>query len=154
MPKSFLTILGDTMDINNLYRQVIMDHYKNPQNKGLINDSSYLTVHMNNPSCGDDIMIQLKIENNIVTDIKHLGEGCSICCSSASVMTVTLKNKTIDEALKIINEFYTMIQGKSYNKEILKGDAIVYQGVSQFPARIKCATLAWKAIEKGLIDKE
>lgn len=142
------------MDINNLYRQVIMDHYKNPQNKGLINDSSYLTIHMNNPSCGDDIMVQLKLDNNKITDIKHLGTGCSICCSSASVMSVALKNKEKDEALGIINEYYQMIQGKGFNKNVLTGDAIVYEGVSKFPARVKCATLAWKAIEKGLENKE
>lgn len=142
------------MDINNLYRQVIMDHYKSPQNKGLVNDSSYLTVHMNNPSCGDDVVVQLKLENNIITDIKHFGTGCSICCSSASVMSVTLKNKDKDTALAIANEFYSMIQGKGYDKSILTGDAIVYEGVSQFPARVKCATLSWKAIEKGLLNEE
>ncbi|HKL95291.1 MAG TPA: SUF system NifU family Fe-S cluster assembly protein [Haploplasma sp.] len=142
------------MDINNLYRQVIMDHYKSPQNKGLINDSNYLTVHMNNPSCGDDVVVQLKIENNIITDIKHFGTGCSICCSSASVMSVTLKNKDKENALAIANEFYSMIQGKGYDKNILTGDAIVYEGVSQFPARVKCATLSWKAIEKGLLNEE
>lgn len=142
------------MDINNLYRQVIMDHYKNPQNKGLINDSEYLTVHMNNPSCGDDVVVQLKIEDNVITDIRHMGAGCSICCSSASVMSVTLKNKDTKNALEIANEFYSMIQGKGYDKNILTGDAIVYEGVSQFPARVKCATLSWKAIEKGLLSKE
>lgn len=142
------------MNINNLYRQVIMDHYKSPKNKGLINDSSYLTVHMNNPSCGDDVVVQLKIEDNVITDIKHEGVGCSICCSSASVMSVTLKNKNKEDALKIANEYYSMIQGKGYDKAILTGDAIVYEGVSQFPARVKCATLSWKAIEKGLLNKE
>ena len=142
------------MNINNLYRQVIMDHYKSPKNKGLINDSSYLTVHMNNPSCGDDVVVQLKIEDNVITDIKHEGVGCSICCSPASVMSVTLKNKNKEDALKIANEYYSMIQGKGYDKAILTGDAIVYEGVSQFPARVKCATLSWKAIEKGLLNKE
>ncbi|VEU80334.1 Fe-S cluster assembly sulfur transfer protein SufU [Haploplasma axanthum] len=142
------------MDINNLYRQVIMDHYKNPQNKGLVNDSNYLTVHMNNPSCGDDIMIQLKLDGDLVSDVRHLGTGCSICCSSASVMTVTLKGKTKEEALKTINEFYELIKGQEYNHNILTGDAVVYSGVSQFPARVKCATLAWKAVEKGLTTKE
>ncbi len=142
------------MDIQNLYRQVIMDHYKNPQNKGLLNDGSYLTIHMNNPSCGDDIMVQMKIENDVITDIRHLGTGCSICCSSASVMSVTLKEQSINNAEKIIHEFYEMIQGHQYNENILTGDAVVYQGVAQFPARVKCATLSWKAIEKGLNNKE
>ncbi|CCV63805.1 SUF system FeS cluster assembly protein [Alteracholeplasma palmae J233] len=142
------------MDIQNLYRQVIMDHYKNPQNKGLVNDANYLTIHMNNPSCGDDMTVQLKIEDKVITDVRHQGTGCSICCSSGSVMSVTLKGKTVKEALEIIHEFFEMVQAKPYNENILEGDAIVYQGVSQFPARIKCATLSWKAVEQGLNKKE
>jgi nitrogen fixation NifU-like protein len=138
------------MNIEYLYRQVIMEHYKNPKNKGLINDSSYLMVHYNNPSCGDEINIQLKIEDNEIKDIRHEGVGCSICCSSASVMTETLKNKKPNEALSIINEFYELIKGYPYNKEILQGDAVIYEGVSKFPARIKCATLAWQAAENGI----
>ncbi|MBN2299666.1 MAG: SUF system NifU family Fe-S cluster assembly protein [Acholeplasmataceae bacterium] len=138
------------MNIEQLYRQVIMDHYKYPQNKGVVSDPSYLTIHLNNPSCGDEMTVQVKVDHNQITDIKHQGTGCSICCSSASVMSVTLKGKSIDEANAIIREFYEMIKGYPFNKDILVGDAIVYQGVSQFPARIKCATLAWKAVEQGI----
>ena len=142
------------MEINNLYRQVIMDHYKSPKNKGLINDASYLTITLNNPSCGDTVFVQLKIENDILTDIRHEGSGCSICCSAASVISVVLKEKTTKEALEILNEYHLLIQGKTYNKDILKNDLIVYEGVSKFPARVKCATLASKAVEKGLTNKE
>ena len=142
------------MNANNLYRQVIMDHYKSPKNKGLVDDSSYLTIHLNNPSCGDDVVVQLKLDNDKIIDIKHFGKGCSICCSSASVMSVTLMDKTKEEALSIINEFYNLTQGKDYNKQILESDAVVYEGVSKFPARIRCATLAWKAIEQGLLNEE
>ncbi|MFP4177769.1 MAG: Fe-S cluster assembly sulfur transfer protein SufU [Acholeplasmataceae bacterium] len=138
------------MNIENLYRQVIMEHYKNPRNRGLVDDPSYLTVHMNNPSCGDELTVQVKVENGVITDLRQQGTGCSICCSSASVMTETLKNETTDRALRIIEQYYEMIKGMPYDPEILKGDALVYQGVSQFPARIKCATLAWKACEKGI----
>ena len=139
------------MNLEHLYRQVIMDHYKHPKNKGLILDPSYMTVHLNNPSCGDELTVQIKTEGSIIKDIRHQGSGCSICCSSASVMSETLKNHTIDESLSIIKEFYEMIKGYPFNQDILKGDAIIYQGVSQFPARIKCATLAWKAFEKGIL---
>jgi len=139
------------MNLETLYRQVIMDHYKRPKNKGLINDGSYMTIHLNNPSCGDEMNVQLKVDDNHqIVDIKHDGHGCSICCSSASVMSQTLKGQSMDEADQIIHEFYELIKGYPYNPEILKGDAIVYQGVSQFPARVKCATLAWKALETGL----
>jgi nitrogen fixation protein NifU and related proteins len=138
------------MNIEHLYRQVIMEHYKNPKHKGVIDDASYMTVHLNNPSCGDEMTVQLKIEDQKIKDIRHQGTGCSICCSSASVMSQTLIGETVQNAFKITHEFYELIKGYPYNKDILKGDALVYQGVAQFPARIKCATLAWKAFDMGL----
>jgi len=139
------------MNLEQLYRQVIMDHYKNPQNRGFVADNTYMTVHLNNPSCGDEMTVQLKVEKGIITDIKQKGTGCSICCSSASVMSVTLMNKTVDEALQILKEFYELIKGYPFNHDILTGDAMAYQGVSQFPARVKCATLAWKAAEQAIL---
>jgi nitrogen fixation protein NifU and related proteins len=139
------------MNIEHLYRQVIMDHYKNPKNKGLVADNSYMTVHLNNPSCGDEMTVQLKVVDHQITDVRHQGTGCSICCSSASVMSVTLMNQSDEHALSIIHEFFELIKGYPFNTDILKGDAIVYQGVAQFPARIKCATLGWKAAEQALI---
>jgi nitrogen fixation NifU-like protein len=110
-----------------------------------------MTVHLNNPSCGDEITVQFKVDGQKIVDIKHLGTGCSICCSSASVMSVTLMDKSLDEATSILRQYYELIKGYPYNQNILTGDAIVYQGVAKFPARIKCATLAWKAIEQGII---
>lgn len=138
------------MRIEQLYRQVIMDHYKHPRNKGLVDDSTYLTIHLNNPSCGDELTVQLQIIDQVIVDVRQLGTGCSICCSSASVMSETIKGKTVSDALNIIHEFYEMIKGYAYDEHILTGEPVVYQGVTQFPARIKCATLAWKAAEKGL----
>lgn len=139
------------MNIEHLYRQVIMDHYKNPKNKGFIVDNSYMTVHLNNPSCGDEMTVQVRVKDQKIVDIRHQGTGCSICCSSASVMSVTLKDHTVDEAQAILHEFYELIKGYPFNQDILKGDSIVYQGVSQFPARVKCATLAWKAAEQAIL---
>jgi len=138
------------MDIKQLYRQVIMEHYKNPKNKGLIDDNDYLTIHLNNPSCGDELTVQLKVDNKKITDIRHDGTGCSICCSSASVMSLTLEKKSLEEAQAIIKEYYEMIKGYPFESKILIGDALAYQGVSQFPARIKCATLAYQAVERGI----
>jgi len=140
------------MDINTLYRQVIMQHYSDPKNKGLINDSSYLTIHLNNPSCGDDLIVQVKFEEDVISDVRHLGKGCSICCSSASVMSESLKGKKKSEAILIINEFYELVKGNEFKKELFYPDMLAYGGVSKFPARIKCATLAWKAIEKGILN--
>ena len=137
-------------DLNNLYRTVIMDHYKNPLNKGLTHDPKYQFLHLNNPSCGDDMNVEVFVNNGVVEDIKHDGKGCSICCSSASVMSDTLKGKTVEEACRIIENFYLLLEGKELSEADLDllGEAIAYKGVCQFPARIKCASLSWKAIER------
>lgn len=140
-------------NLDTLYRQVIMDHYKNPRNRGIL-DGDSLTVNMNNPTCGDRIQLTLKVEDGKVVDAKFEGEGCSISMSSASMMTQAIKGKNIEEALKLSNIFSQMMQGKDYNPDDLDlGDIEALQGVSKFPARIKCATLAWKAMEKGLKEE-
>ena len=84
----------------------MLEHYQHPKNKGLIDNPSYINVHLKNPSCGDDMKVCCKIDNDIVTDIRHDGHGCSICCSSASVMSELLKGKTVTTAKDIINDFY------------------------------------------------
>ncbi|KWW18131.1 MULTISPECIES: Fe-S cluster assembly sulfur transfer protein SufU [Peribacillus] len=136
-------------NLDTLYRQVIMDHYKKPRNKGMLEDGS-MTIDMNNPTCGDRIRLTMKIEDGKVSDVKFDGDGCSISMSSASMMTQAIKGKDIDTALAMSDTFSLMIQGKEYDDEIDLGDIEALQGVSKFPARIKCATLAWKAMEKGL----
>ncbi len=133
-------------NIENLYRQVIMDHYKNPRNKGL---KGYPKARIKNPSCGDDITIEALIEGDIIKEVRHQGSGCSICCSSASVLSETLKGKTVEDGKRLIKEFFEMIKGEEIDDEELE-EALVYQGVSKFPARIKCATVSWKALERVL----
>lgn len=135
-------------NLDQLYRSVIMDHYKNPRNKGVIEDGA-LTIDMNNPTCGDRIRLTLDIVDNIVQDAKFDGEGCSISMSSASMMTEAIKGKTIEEALKMSDEFSKMMLGEDYQIEEEAGDIEALSGVAKFPARIKCATLAWKALERG-----
>jgi nitrogen fixation NifU-like protein len=105
---------------------------------------------MNNPTCGDRIRLTLDLEDGVVKDAKFEGEGCSISMSSASMMTQAIKGKTLDEALKLSEIFSNMMLGKEYNDDIDLGDIEALQGVTKFPARIKCATLAWKAMEKGV----
>lgn len=141
-------------NIDSLYRQVIMEHYKSPHNKGLLEDETYKKVHLNNPSCGDDIFVQVKVMDDVIVDVRHDGKGCSICCSSASVLSDAIKGKRVEEAEKIIGNFLTMIKGEEFDEDIDMGDALVYQGVAQFPARIKCATLSWKAMIKALNEEE
>ncbi|GGA99402.1 SUF system NifU family Fe-S cluster assembly protein [Macrococcus hajekii] len=140
-------------NLDQLYRSVIMDHYKNPRNKGVIEDGS-LTIDMNNPTCGDRIRLTLDLEGEIVKDAKFEGEGCSISMSSASMMTEAIKGHTIKEALEMGEEFSQMMLGNDYEITEDMGDIEALSGVSKFPARIKCATLAWKALEKGTKEEE
>ncbi|WP_079478338.1 Fe-S cluster assembly sulfur transfer protein SufU [Halobacillus salinus] len=140
-------------NLDTLYRQVIMDHYKNPRNRGAI-EGDHMTVDMNNPTCGDRIQLQLQVEDGVVKDAKFDGEGCSISLSSASMMTQAIKGKPVDDALKMSEIFSELMQGNDVEDESIDlGDIEALQGVSKFPARIKCATLAWKAMEKG-VDEE
>ncbi|WP_373893234.1 Fe-S cluster assembly sulfur transfer protein SufU [Virgibacillus natechei] len=138
-------------NLDTLYRQVIMDHYKTPRNKGVI-DGDTLTVDMNNPTCGDRIQLHLQIEDNIVKDVKFEGEGCSISMASASMMTQAIKGMNLDDALEMSQTFSEMMIGKDVDTESLE-DIAALQGVSKFPARIKCATLPWKAMEKGVHEE-
>lgn len=130
-----------------------MDHYKNPRNKGILEDDS-LTINMNNPTCGDRIQLTLKVNDGKVIDAKFEGEGCSISMSSASMMTQAIKGKSIEDALRLSKIFSDMMLGNEYDEDIDLGDIEALQGVAKFPARIKCATLAWKAMEKGLKEDE
>jgi nitrogen fixation NifU-like protein len=140
-------------NLDNLYRRVIMDHYKNPRNRGILEDGSH-TINMNNPTCGDRIQLTFKVVDGIVIDSRFEGEGCSISMSSASMMTQAIKGKKVEEAIKLSKIFSDIMQGKEYDDDIDLGDIEALQGVAKFPARIKCATLAWKAMEKGLTEEE
>ncbi|WP_173915738.1 Fe-S cluster assembly sulfur transfer protein SufU [Halobacillus sp. Marseille-Q1614] len=141
-------------NLDTLYRQVIMDHYKNPRNRGTV-DGDHLTVDMNNPTCGDRIQLQLQVNDGVVEDAKFDGEGCSISMSSASMMTQAIKGKSVDDALKMSEIFSDMMLGNEVEDDTLDlGDIEALQGVAKFPARIKCATLAWKAMEKGVDDEQ
>jgi len=140
-------------NLDNLYRRVIMDHYKNPRNRGILEDGSH-TINMNNPTCGDRIQLTFKVEDGVVIDARFEGEGCSISMSSASMMTQAIKGKKVEEAIKLSKIFSDIMQGKEYDDDIDLGDIEALQGVAKFPARIKCATLAWKAMEKGLTEEE
>ena len=136
---------------SNLKRSIILDHYQNPRNKGLTDDSGYVSVNMNSESCIDEVNIMAKIENDRIVDIKYDGEACAICTSSTSIMTETLIGKTLEEAREIVNNFDNMINEKEYNKDILES-AIVYDDIYRQPNRKKCVLLSWWGIEK-IINK-
>jgi nitrogen fixation NifU-like protein len=136
------------MQLDELYRRVIMDHYKNPRNRGTLEEGT-VSVHLNNPTCGDRISLELRIDDGRVTDAKFTGEGCSISLSSASMMTDAVKGKTTSEALALADKFSALMRGENVSFEEYE-DIEALSGVSKFPARIKCATLAWNALRKGV----
>lgn len=135
------------MQLDELYKRVIMDHYKSPRNRGTFGDEA-VTVDMNNPTCGDRISLQLKVRDGIIDEARFVGEGCSISMASASMMTEAVKGKTVEEALGIAEDFSSMMQGDEPDFEY--EDILALSGVTKFPARIKCATLAWNAMKKGI----
>ncbi|GAA4835930.1 SUF system NifU family Fe-S cluster assembly protein [Paenibacillus vulneris] len=135
------------MQLDDLYRRVIMDHYKNPRNRGTLDDEA-VTIDLNNPTCGDKIQLQMQVEDGIVKAAKFVGEGCSISLSSASMMTDAVKGKTLEEALEMAEKFSGLMKGESVEFEYEDIEAL--SGVNKFPARIKCATLAWNALRKGI----
>ncbi|GAA0384654.1 SUF system NifU family Fe-S cluster assembly protein [Paenibacillus motobuensis] len=140
------------MQLDDLYRRVIMDHYKNPRNRGKFDDDS-LTVDLNNPTCGDRISLQLKLEDGVVKDARFTGEGCSISMSSASMMTEAVKGRTYAEAMDLASRFSSLMQGEAVDFDEYE-ELEALSGVNKFPARIKCATLAWNALKKGIHEEE
>ncbi|MFI2856620.1 Fe-S cluster assembly sulfur transfer protein SufU [Paenibacillus sp. JSM ZJ436] len=140
------------MQLDDLYRRVIMDHYKNPRNQGMFEDG-HVTISLNNPTCGDRISLQLKVEDGVVQDAKYTGEGCSISISSASMMTEAVKGKSVQEAEELAGRFSSLMKGETVEFDEYE-DIEALSGVNKFPARIKCATLAWNALRKGIEGKE
>ena len=136
---------------NELKRNLILDNFNNPVNKGLLNDSSYLKEEKNNSSCIDHFTIELKLDNNIIKDIRFDGEACAIATSSLSIAISKLIGKTKEEALNIIDNYLKMINKEEYNKDVLE-ELIIYEDVSKQPARVKCATLGIDGI-KDLLKK-
>lgn len=135
------------MQLDDLYRRVIMDHYKTPRNNGKFEEGA-VTVDLNNPTCGDRISLQMRITDGIVNDAKFVGEGCSISMASASMMTDAVKGKSVQEALEMASNFSSLMKGEDVEFEYEDIEAL--SGVNKFPARIKCATLAWNALRKGI----
>jgi len=138
-------------ELRDLYQEIILDHNKNPRNYGKLNDHTHKAEGFN-PMCGDHYSIYLKIENDRITDVSFDGAGCAISKSSASMMTATLKGKTVEEAKKMFDEFKNMMTSDKpcveVPKEICKVEPL--QGVREFPTRIKCATLIWHTMNNAL----
>jgi nitrogen fixation protein NifU and related proteins len=132
-----------------LYTQVIMDHYKRPRNRGELEDAD-LAERLLNPLCGDEVTVYALFDDDGVADVRFEGRGCSISQASASMMTERLKGKSREEAMREIEGFKAMMVGEREFPET--DDLAALKGVIQYPSRIKCATLAWSAFERGLRD--
>jgi nitrogen fixation protein NifU and related proteins len=141
------------MQLDNLYQEVILDHYKNPQHKKL-NSVYDAQVHHINPSCGDEITLNLTLNGNTVTDISWDGVGCSISQASVSILTDLLIGKSLEQAQVISDAFMHLMQSKGTDKgdEDLLEDAVALAGVSQYPARSKCALLGWMAFKDASVQ--
>ena len=134
------------MDLDNLYQEIILDHYKNPHHRGL-REPFEAEVHHVNPSCGDEVTLRVHLDGDLVQDVSYHAVGCSISQASASVLTDLVIGKPVGEAMAIHGEFLTLMQGKGNvvpDEDVLE-DGIAFAGVAKFPARIKCALLSWMA---------
>ena len=138
------------MELNSLYQEVILDHYKRPHHKGLV--SGDVQVHHINPSCGDEITLSLKLDGDKVSNITWDGIGCSISQASVSIMSDLLIGKSVSEAGSILDSFVEMMQskGQSEGDEEVLEDGVALAGVSKYPARIKCALLGWMAYKDAV----
>ncbi len=133
-----------------LYTQVIMDHYKHPRNRGELEDPD-LQEHLLNPLCGDEVTVYANFQGGRVAEVRFGGRGCSISQASASMMTERLVGKSLEEAGAEISRFKAMMVGEEEFPEM--EDLAALKGVIQYPSRIKCATLAWTAFQKGLEEE-
>lgn len=145
------------MKLEQMYQEVILDHYRNPQLSGL-REPFGAEVHHVNPTCGDELTLRLELgpDGRTVEDISYEAQGCSISQASTSMMASLLVGKPVDEAMEIFDGFHEMIssRGKIDGDEDLLDDAVALQGVSQYPARVKCALLGWMAFKDALVQQQ
>ena len=134
---------------SNLRREIILENYQEPLNRGLVEDESYLKVNTNSESCIDNLDFMMKIEDGVVKDIRFDGEACAISTSATSIMIRRLIGKSVDEVKKVLEEYQHMLHEEEYDEEIL-GELMVYDEISKQPNRLNCALLPSEAIEKML----
>ena len=139
------------MELDNLYQEVILDHYKRPKNKEL-KPNPTVQVHHVNTSCGDEITLNLKLSEDFVESVTWIGVGCSISQASTSVMSELLTGKNTSDALELVDEFQRMLQskGSDLGDESRLEDGVAFAGVAKFPARVKCALLGWMAFKDAV----
>ena len=143
------------MDLDSLYQEIILDHYRNPLHAGL-REPHEAEVHHVNPTCGDEVTLRVHLVDGTVTDVSYDAEGCSISQASASVMADLVIGKPLDEAMAKHEAFLALMQGKGQvepDEEVLE-DGIAFAGVAKFPARVKCALLSWMAFKDAALQSQ
>jgi nitrogen fixation NifU-like protein len=142
--------------LDSMYQQIILDHYKNPHHRGLV-DPFDAEVHHVNPTCGDEVTLRVELKDGAVAGLGWEGEGCSISQASTSVMSDLVVGKPIDEALALQQKFLELMQSRG-NAELTDADeeeledAVAFEGVSKYPARVKCALLGWMAMKSAVAE--
>ena len=140
----------DQPKLNSLYQQLILEHYRSPRNKGELEDRT-VEVHMANPVCGDEIKLQLRVEDDRIAEARFVGQGCSISQASVSMMTGLLQDRPLSDATELAERFTAMMHGdEEATKDKSLGDLRALQGVSKFPVRIKCALLGFDALQEAI----
>jgi nitrogen fixation protein NifU and related proteins len=135
--------------LEDLYQQLILDHYRNQRGAGTLARPS-VAVEQHNPLCGDEVRVEMRIEDGRVAELAHTGQGCSISQASTSMMSEAMAGRTIDEALALVEHFRLMMHGSEAPDEERLGDAVALEGVARYPVRIKCALLGWMAAKDAI----
>ena len=136
-------------ELDDLYRELILDHYRQPRHRGSLARATASSEGYN-PLCGDEITVEVEIEDGVIKDVAFRGRGCSISQASGSMMTDAIAGRTKDEALALLSDFKQMMIEPDQARATELGDLEAFQGVAKFPVRVKCATLAWHVLEEGL----
>ena len=137
------------MDISDLYQEVILDHSKNPQNFGIL-DKYTCTAEGNNPMCGDQLTVYVDVKDDIISNVSYRARGCAISVASASIMSKTIKGKTLDEVYLLFDKFHRLCMGEDIEEDEVTEILQVLSGVSKFPTRVKFATMSWHAVKSAL----
>lgn len=139
--------------LDDLYQELILDHYRRRRGEGTL-EAPTVAVDQHNPLCGDQIHLELLIEDEVVSAVRHTGEGCSISQASVSMMSEALEGRGVQEALDLVEHFRLMMHGDVAGDEDRLGDAIALEGVAKYPVRIKCALLGWMAAKDAILTHE
>ena len=138
------------MSFEDLYQDIILDHYRSPKNRSPVLDGEDVHVHHSNPLCGDELDLRIRVDDGRIDGLAFSGEGCSISQSSASTMTLAMEGRELDDVLDLVDDFRTMMRGDEPRRPDDLGDGIAFTGVAKLPVRVKCALLSWMAVKDAV----